>query len=98
MRGCSMQKRATGSTSATLGGPLVVHLNPPDFEIALFLLGVSGRSRRLIAYWAWELPIVPKSWRRAFRLVHEVWAPSAFVAEAVKGGGLRAKVRVVPHP
>jgi glycosyltransferase involved in cell wall biosynthesis len=81
------------------GGPLIVHLNPPMFQTELIrkLRGRIGR-RKLIGYWVWELPDVPAEWRAAFRLVHEVWVPSHFVADAIIRAGCRAPVRIVPHP
>ena len=80
------------------GGPLICHINPPDLANALMALGLSGKQRKLIGYWAWELPRVPPSWRRAFRLVHEVWAPSTFVAEALSASHCTVPILVVPHP
>ena len=81
-----------------IGGPLIVHLNPPHFELALYRLGLSGRSRPLIAVWAWELTKLPRGWRRAFRIPHEIWVPSRFVASALHASGCTTPVRVVPHP
>ncbi len=80
------------------GGPLIVHLNPPHFQLALLLLRLSGRSRPLIAFWAWEMNRVPAVWRQAFRLAHEIWVPSRFVAAALEDSGCRTPIRVVPHP
>jgi glycosyltransferase involved in cell wall biosynthesis len=80
------------------GGPLIVHLNPPHFQMALLLLRLSGWNRPLIAFWAWEMERVPTVWRRAFRLAHEIWVPSQFVAAALKDSGCRKPIRVVPHP
>ena len=81
-----------------IGGPLLVHINPPDFQLVLSRRRLSGRNRKLIAYWAWEVGLVPGHWRRAFRLVHEIWVPSRFVAEALRGAGCAVPVRVVHHP
>jgi glycosyltransferase involved in cell wall biosynthesis len=55
------------------------------------------RGRRVIGYWAWELPVVPPDWRVGAHFVHEVWAPSRFTAAAL-GTLLPGRVRVVPHP
>ncbi|HTQ83300.1 MAG TPA: glycosyltransferase, partial [Pseudolabrys sp.] len=53
--------------------------------------------RRVIGYWAWELPKLPPLWARGFRFVHEIWVPSTFTRDAIAGAtGL--PVRVVPHP
>jgi glycosyltransferase involved in cell wall biosynthesis len=85
-------------TAGDIGGPLIVHLNPPHFQLALYRLGLSGRTRPLIAAWAWELTEVPRLWHRAFRIPHEVWVPSRFVATALRASGCKTPVRVVPHP
>jgi glycosyltransferase involved in cell wall biosynthesis len=80
------------------GGPILVHLNPPNFQSALVLRAVPRRGRKLIAYWVWELPIVPPTWQRAFRLANEIWVPTRFVADALHASGCRTPVRVIPYP
>ena len=85
-------------TAGDIGGPLIVHLNPPHFQLALYRLGLSGRARPLIAVWAWELTELPRVWHRAFRIPHEVWVPSRFVAAALHASACKTPVRVVPHP
>ncbi len=55
------------------------------------------RGRRIIGAWAWELPIVPQSWAAGARYVHEIWAPSPFVAQALEQL-LPGRVRLVPYP
>lgn len=55
------------------------------------------RGRRIIGAWAWELPIVPQSWAVGRRYVHEIWAPSPFVAQALEPL-LPGRVRMVPYP
>jgi hypothetical protein len=70
-----------------IGGPLVVHLSPPDFQFALSRQGLSGRDRKLIAYWAWEASALPYYWRCAFLFAHEIWVPSRFVAEVLRDAG-----------
>jgi glycosyltransferase involved in cell wall biosynthesis len=79
-------------------GSLIVHVNAPYLPHALWALGrarVAGR--RIIGYWAWELPRLPASWRGAVPFLHEVWVPSAFVASAVRAA-VDCPVHVVPHP
>jgi glycosyltransferase involved in cell wall biosynthesis len=80
------------------GAPLVVHVNAPLLPLALRHLprGVV-RGRRVIGYWAWELPTLPPDWRAGARFVHEVWVPSRFTATALETL-LPGRVRVVPHP
>jgi glycosyltransferase involved in cell wall biosynthesis len=43
-----------------------------------------------IAVWYWELETAPAHWRRQARWVHEVWAPTRFIAEALR--------RIMPVP
>ncbi len=83
------------------GAPLVVHINPLSMPRALMQLRRGEmRGRRVIGYWAWELPTAPRSWRTGLRYVHEIWVPSQFTADALAPlaawGG--APLRVVPHP
>ena len=89
------------SVPASPGGALIVHLNPPHFDVALAAMGrpvVEGRM--IIGYWAWELPVVPDLWLGSLRRLHEVWVPSAFVAEAIRAARPTSTppIRVVPHP
>jgi glycosyltransferase involved in cell wall biosynthesis len=78
--------------------PLVLHANAPVLPLSLLRLPRGlVRGRRIIGYWAWELPVVPEAWREGVPFVHEVWAPSRFTAEAL-APLLPGRVRVVPHP
>ncbi len=66
------------------GAPLLLHINAPTLPWALLRLPRRLlRGRRVIAYWAWELPVVPDSWRAALPFVHEIWTLSAFTGDAV---------------
>ncbi len=80
------------------GAPLVLHVNAPVLPAAL--LGLPRgflRGRRVIGYWAWELPVVPDGWHVGVPFVHEVWTPSRFSARALERLA-PGRVRVVPHP
>lgn len=80
------------------GVPLVIHVAPPLYALALLRLGRRiVRGRRVIGYWAWELPVVPHAWRIGLGLAHEIWVPSRFSAEALEPL-LPGRVRVVAHP
>lgn len=80
------------------GGSLVVHHNGPYVPHALWALGrAQVRGRRIIGYWAWELPRLPEDWRGAFPFVHEIWVPSTFTRDAV-AAATELQVHVVPHP
>ncbi|MFT8806932.1 glycosyltransferase family 4 protein [Gluconobacter sp.] len=79
------------------GAPLVMHVNAPMLPyVQLFMPRTLRTGRRIIGYWAWELPVVPQTWRHARRHVHEIWVPSHFTAGALRPLG--RPVRVVEHP
>jgi glycosyltransferase involved in cell wall biosynthesis len=77
--------------------PLLLYVNPPLLPLTLLRLprGLI-RGRRVIGDWSWELPAVPEDWRVGARFVHEVWVPSAFVAQAVEPL-VPGRLRVVPR-
>jgi len=78
--------------------PLVLHVNAPLLPAALLRLPRAiTAGRRVIGYWAWELPVVPPTWHHGARFVHEIWAPSRFTAAALEPLA-PGRVRVVPHP
>lgn len=80
------------------GGSLIVHHNAPYVPHALWTLGRARiRGRRIIGYWAWELPKLPQVWLPCFRFVHEIWVPSRFTRDAV-ATATDLPVHVVPHP
>lgn len=86
--------------SADEKGVLISHINPP--ELMRWVRATQGRplrGRRHIGYWAWELEDAPADWIPAFDLVDEVWAPSAFAADALrKIAPPRVKVSPAPYP
>jgi glycosyltransferase involved in cell wall biosynthesis len=80
------------------GAPLLIHVNAPLLPLALLRLPrATLRDRRLIGYWAWELPSVPEDWRAGAAFVHEAWVLSRFTASAIESL-LPGRVRVVPPP
>jgi glycosyltransferase involved in cell wall biosynthesis len=82
--------------------PLVLHVNAPMMAWALLRLPRGlVRGRRVIGYWAWELPVVPPAWQAGLHFVHEIWVPSRFTADAVAAmlpPGGRIALSVVPIP
>jgi glycosyltransferase involved in cell wall biosynthesis len=85
-------------TALPPGWPLILHVNAPLMAAALLRLPRGAlRGRRIIGYWAWELPVVPPSWRPGLAFAHEIWAPSRFSALAIDAIA-PGRVRVVPHP
>ena len=87
-----------GEEQAPAGAPLVLHVNAPQLPGALLRLGRARvKGRRIVGYWAWELPTVPPDWRAGAGFVHEIWVPSRYTAAALEPL-LPGRVRVVPHP
>jgi glycosyltransferase involved in cell wall biosynthesis len=79
------------------GVPLILHVNAPVLPAALLRLprGVL-RGRRVVGYFAWELPTIAPNWQAGAACVHEIWAPSRFTAAALEDLA-PGRVRVVPH-
>ncbi len=78
------------------GAPLVLHVNAPLLPAALLRLPRRlVRGRRVVGYWAWELPVAPPSWRNGVAFVHEAWVPSHFTAAAL-APLMPGRIRVVP--
>lgn len=83
---------------APRGIGLVLHVNPPMLPLAMMRLGAKAiRGRKVVGYWAWELPVTPPEWRVGVDFVHEVWVPSRFTADAVEPL-LPGRVRIVRPP
>ncbi|HEY0052155.1 MAG TPA: glycosyltransferase [Caulobacteraceae bacterium] len=87
------------------GGVWLIHANAPECLIALMTHDPADWGDRYrIGYWAWETPEIPVAWARVAPWLHEIWTPSAFVAEAVRAGldrlpaAPRPPVKVMPHP
>jgi glycosyltransferase involved in cell wall biosynthesis len=84
------------------GAPLLLHVNSPQVPLALLRAGRGlVRGRRVIGYWAWELPSVPDTWRAGLPFVHEIWANSSFSAAAFRSWlapDAPRPVRAVPIP
>jgi glycosyltransferase involved in cell wall biosynthesis len=79
-------------------GSLIVHHNAPYLPHALWALGRARvRGRRIIGYWAWELPRLPDGWQASMRYLHEIWVPSTFTRDAVAAATSKP-VHVVRHP
>jgi glycosyltransferase involved in cell wall biosynthesis len=79
-------------------GTLILHVNAPLCGLALLAIGRHrAYGKRIIGYWAWELPEVPAEWKLGVELVHEIWAPSTFTATAIARIAGGRPVRVVPH-
>jgi glycosyltransferase involved in cell wall biosynthesis len=94
----SQELTAAPMPAAAAGpGTLLLHVSGPFVPYALRSLGRHlTEGKRIIGVWHWELPRLPAEWRAGCRLVHEVWAPSRFVADAVRQD-FHGPVRIIPH-
>lgn len=64
---------------------ILTHAATPFFASGYERAGLlPGENVYRIAYWAWELEAVPDDWVKAAELVDEIWAPTEFVAEAMR--------------
>ncbi len=78
---------------------VLINVNAPYMKYVFHLLGNGFlRQKKIIAYWAWELPRAPDSWREGLERAHMIATPSEFVADAVRGLGKGPPVRVAAHP
>jgi glycosyltransferase involved in cell wall biosynthesis len=79
------------------GGVWITHCNPEHAaQVMCHIARADWAGRYRIGYWAWELPRAPLFWFWMARFFHEIWAPSAYVAQALSGAP--APVHVLPHP
>lgn len=80
-------------------GTIIAHVNSPLMPLAMVRLGQKlVRRKRIIGYWAWELPRTPNDWKYGVPFVHEIWAQSQFTADAIAPLADGRPVRIVPHP
>lgn len=78
-------------------GTLILHVSGPFVPYALRNIGRRmAEGKRIIAVWHWELSSLPSDWRIGCACVHEVWAPSQFIAHAVQQH-FQGPVRIIPH-
>ncbi|MGV3489930.1 MAG: glycosyltransferase family 4 protein [Devosia sp.] len=84
-----------------VGGVWVCHCNPPQvLETLANGADAVWAGRYRIGYWAYELQPLPSDWQTVIPYFHEIWAPSAFVADAIRSSQYArgVTVRVMPHP
>lgn len=83
------------------GGVFLAHCNPPEYARALAHYGKGALDRWYrIGYWAWEEARLPHDWAQLAPHFHELWAPSSFVAEAIRRSlpAPHPRIEVIPHP
>lgn len=73
------------------------HVNASHMTSALEHFGSElFKNRFNIGYWAWELPKFPNIWNESFKLVDEVWVPSAFIQDAIRENSSVPVIKI-PH-
>jgi glycosyltransferase involved in cell wall biosynthesis len=89
-------------TEGQAGGVWICQCNPPEFErLRMGMDRAVLEQLYRIGIWAWELEVLPKDWVEAIPNFHEIWAPTTFVAQAIKrslGSEPGPIVRVLPIP
>jgi glycosyltransferase involved in cell wall biosynthesis len=82
------------------GGVWITLCNAPELKRMVYMYPNTALSSRYrIGYWAYELESLPQDWRRTADALHEIWAPSQFVADAVRRSiGEDMPVAVLPYP
>ena len=85
-------------TDPPAGAALLMHVNAPLLPLVMTRMPRAvTRGRRVVGYWAWELPVASPDWRAGARFVHDIWVPSRFTADALMALA-PGRVRVVPLP
>jgi len=82
------------------GGVWISNCNAPELKRMVYMYpNAALNSRYRIGYWAYELESLPQDWRPTARALHELWAPSQFVADAIRRSiGDDLPVTVMPYP
>jgi glycosyltransferase involved in cell wall biosynthesis len=76
---------------------ILTHAATPYFECGYDRAGLWPREDTYrIAYWAWELEVVPEEWIEVAQLVQEIWSPTEFVARAMRRRMTRPVYRMLP--
>lgn len=80
------------------GAALLAVVNAPILPPSLLRLSRGAlRKRRVIGFWAWELPVVAADWAEGAKFVHEIWGCSRFTAAAFEPLA-PGRVRAVNYP
>jgi glycosyltransferase involved in cell wall biosynthesis len=73
----------------------VFFINADQMQIARDALGKEAfAGHHNIGFWVWELEKFPRDWHAAFDLVDEVWAPTAFVRDAIAAATKKPVLRM----
>ena len=79
-------------------GTIVIHANPPQFQLVLFHLGkIFLKNKRVVSYWAWEVEVLPKIWVQGITQLDAIEVPSSFVKKTISKYSRTKQVTLVPH-
>lgn len=73
--------------------PRVLHAPSVQYDKLLR----SDETRPLIGYTAWETGCMPDNWVYGCNLMDEVWIPCTHNVDALRAGGVKKPIHVVPH-
>ena len=65
----------------------ILHVQPePFFNNAYVRADIAERAKKTyrIAYWYWELDVIPQDWIQSAELADELWAATEFIASAMR--------------
>lgn len=86
------------ATSHTGPGTLIFLINPPVIPLTLMKLGKQlVAQKRLVGYFAWELPRVSLDWIPGLKFVHDIIAPSRFTAQSIQPF-VKDEVKILSYP
>ena len=75
----------------------VIHINPDQWQEATGMFPANHFNKHYnIGVWLWELEQVPERWKPLTAYVDEIWAPSAFIADAMRKATDKP-VTVIPY-
>lgn len=79
-------------------GTIVIHANPPQFQLVLFHLGkIFLKNKRVVGYWAWEVEVLPKIWVQGITQLDAIEVPSSFVKKTISKYSRTKQVTLVPY-
>ncbi|MDE1173694.1 MAG: glycosyltransferase family 4 protein [Parvibaculaceae bacterium] len=79
-------------------GTLLLLINAPVVPLALMQLGKKViADKRIVGYFAWELPLISADWTPGLKFVHDIIAPSRFTADAIQPF-VPDEVKVLAYP
>lgn len=107
--GCRAQQKEFAIQKSIDGGPTfapyrpdaqinLVHMNGDTLPVMIKEQGDEFlRGRYNIAVWYWELPTLRPEWQVAMAYFHEFWAPTPFIAQALRQSTSKPVHLVAPY-